>query len=84
MAVYPFYTWRTSCEGDSVKEGGETCIRDYLEKGVWHQEQNYRAAVKLLSKGINGTEQERRDIAVSQACEAMVNLVHAMLPQSNF
>ena len=68
------------------KRDVETCIRDRIlgRRACGINSKKYRAAVKLLMKGINGTEQQRRDITVSHAREAMLNLVDAMLPQSRF
>ena len=78
--------WKRTVKEIRSKREVETCIRDRINgrRACSIKSKKYRTAVKLLSKGINGTEQERHDITVSQASAAMVNLVQAMLPQSNF
>ena len=78
--------WKRTVKELRLKRDVETCIRDRILgiRACGIKSKKYRAAVKLLTRGINGTEQQRRDITVSQAREAMVNLVDAMLPQSKF
>ena len=78
--------WKRTVKELRPKRDVETCIRDKILgiRACGIRSKKYRAAVKLLTRGINGTEQQRRDITVSHAREAMVNLVDAMLPQSKF